>query len=142
MGQQHLLLLVLGTVIVGLAVVVGIQSFSENQLKANAGAMINDAIRIASDAQAWKLKPQAFGGGADVSNWTSLTFGQIGYQTNSDGEYENTNGSCVLQDQTSTTLQIVCSNFENGNEVTVEVSGTQPDDITTKVAIGTSGGSS
>lgn len=59
MGQQQLLLLVLGIVIVGLAVVVGIQAFSENQKQANADQMVNDAIRIASDAQAWKLKPGA-----------------------------------------------------------------------------------
>ena len=64
MGQQQLLLLVLGIVIVGLAVVVGIQAFSENQKQSNADMMVNDAIRIASDAQAWKLKPSAFGGGA------------------------------------------------------------------------------
>ena len=50
MGQQQLLLLVLGIVIVGLAVVVGIQAFSENQKKSNADALVNDAIRIASDA--------------------------------------------------------------------------------------------
>ena len=62
MGQQQLLLLVLGIVIVGLAVVVGIQAFGENQTKANADAMVNDGVRIASDAQAWALKPQAFGG--------------------------------------------------------------------------------
>ena len=37
MGQQQLLLLVLGIVIVGLAVVVGIQAFGENQKKANSG---------------------------------------------------------------------------------------------------------
>ena len=53
MGQQQLLLLVLGIVIVGLAVVVGIQAFGENQRKANNDALINDGIRIASDAQAW-----------------------------------------------------------------------------------------
>ena len=57
MGQQQLLLLVLGIVIVGLAVVVGIQAFGENQKKANTDAVVNDAIRIASDAQAWALKP-------------------------------------------------------------------------------------
>ena len=51
MGQQQLLLLVLGIVIVGLAVVVGIQAFSENQKKSNADALVNDAIRIASYAQ-------------------------------------------------------------------------------------------
>ena len=64
MGQQQLLLLVLGIVIVGLAVVVGIQAFGENQKKANSDALVNDGVRIASDAQAWILKPAAFGGGA------------------------------------------------------------------------------
>ena len=101
MGQQQLLLLVLGIVIVGLAVVVGIQAFSENQKKANADALVNDAIRIASDAQAWKLKPAAFGGGASASNWTGLTFAQLGYETGDnsstsataeDDQYENLNG--------------------------------------------------
>ncbi|MDA0875367.1 MAG: GspE/PulE family protein [Bacteroidetes bacterium] len=85
MGQQQLLLLVLGIVIVGLAVVVGIQAFSENQKQANADQMVNDAIRIASDAQAWKLKPGAFGGGASATNWTGLDFGQIGYAEGDQG---------------------------------------------------------
>ena len=101
MGQQQLLLLVLGIVIVGLSVVVGIQAFSENQKKSNADALVNDAIRIASDAQAWKLKPSAFGGGASASNWTSLDFGQIGYKVGDNSlttataeadQYENLNG--------------------------------------------------
>ena len=62
MGQQQLLLLVLGIVIVGLAVVVGIQAFSENQKKANADALLLTAMRIATDAQAWLQKPEALGG--------------------------------------------------------------------------------
>src|SRR5690606_2317238 len=96
MGQQQLLLLVLGIVIVGLAVVVGIQAFSENQKKANADALVNDAIRIASDAQAWMLKPTAFGGGnnscATTCAWGGVAFAQLGYPTNEDGDYENING--------------------------------------------------
>ena len=67
MGQQQLLLLVLGIVIVGLAVVVGIQAFGENQKKANADALVNDGVRIAADTQVWALKPTAFGGGCQTS---------------------------------------------------------------------------
>ncbi|QXD15231.1 hypothetical protein GQ464_017810 [Rhodocaloribacter litoris] len=135
MGQQQLLLLVLGIVIVGLAVVVGIQAFSENQKKANADALVNDAIRIASDAQAWKLKPAAFGGGADATNWTGLTFQQLGYETTDDvNTYENLNGKFVMSDQTETTLTITATNTETGNQVVVEVSGTKPSDITTTVS--------
>jgi hypothetical protein len=66
MGQQQLLLLVLGIVIVGIAVVAGIQAFSEGKDKADRDAMVTDAMRVISDIQAWKLKPAAFGGGAEV----------------------------------------------------------------------------
>ena len=72
MGQQQLLLLVLGIVIVGLAVVVGIQAFGENQKKSNQDALVNDGVRFASDAQAWALKPAAFGGGSGA--FTGLTW--------------------------------------------------------------------
>lgn len=63
MGQQQLLLLVLGIVIVGLAVVAGINAFSENQEKSQKDAIVNEGMRIATDIQAWRLKPDAFGGG-------------------------------------------------------------------------------
>src|SRR5690554_5459445 len=51
MGQQQLLLLVLGIVIVGLAVVVGIQAFGENQKKANSDAPANAGVRSAPTPQ-------------------------------------------------------------------------------------------
>ena len=41
MGQQQLLLLVLTIVIVGMAVLIGIQAFSQNQKKANIDALTN-----------------------------------------------------------------------------------------------------
>ena len=145
MGQQQLLLLVLGIVIVGLAVVVGIQAFSENQKKANADALVNDAIRIASDAQAWKLKPAAFGGGASASNWTGLTFAQIGYEVGDQTGggtacatcYENLNGIFELT-LSGATLTIEATSYESDgttvlNTVEVDVTGTLPSDITTQV---------
>ena len=146
MGQQQLLLLVLGIVIVGLAVVVGIQAFSENQKKANADAMVNDAIRIASDAQAWKLKPAAFGGGAAATEWTGLTFDQMGYETGvsyggytvGGTEYGNLNGKYAMTNQTSGPLTITGTSYESDgttvlNTVVVTVNGTSPNDITTTV---------
>ncbi|NQV73619.1 hypothetical protein HQ496_10880 [bacterium] len=146
MGQQQLLLLVLGIVIVGLAVVVGIQAFSENQKKANADALVNDAIRVASDAQAWKLKPGAFGGGASAADWTGLNFGQIGYTvgdtaltaaTAGDDDYENLNGVFVL-DASGTDLEITATSYGTDgttvmNTVVLTVAGTTPGDITTEI---------
>ena len=63
MGQQQLLLLVLGIVIVGLAVAAGLSAFGENQEKSNRQALVNEAIRVASDLQSWRLKAEEFGGG-------------------------------------------------------------------------------
>ena len=141
MGQQQLLLLVLGIVIVGLAVVVGIQAFSENQKKANADALVNDAIRLASDAQAWMLKPAAFGGGnnncAATCDWTGLTYSQLGYAT-AGGVYTNLNGVFSMTAGTPD-LVITGSNSATDNQVTVTVIGTGPEDISTVVDTAYSG---
>ena len=143
MGQQQLLLLVLGIVIVGLAVVVGIQAFSENQKKANADAMVNDAIRIASDAQAWKLKPAAFGGGASEAGFTNLTYAQMGYETGATyglnvalaGEYANLNAVYAIAATAASVVITGTSTDTSGtlNVVVVTVVGTTPADITTNV---------
>lgn len=146
MGQQQLLLLVLGIVIVGLAVVVGIQAFSENQKKSNADSLVNDAIRIVSDAQAWKLKPSAFGGGASATSWTGLSFGQIGYAVGDQGlhpgtdaeadQYENLNGVYDMG-LSGANLTITATSFDGGgtalNTVVVVADGTTPGDITTTI---------
>ena len=146
MGQQQLLLLVLGIVIVGLAVVVGIQAFSENQKQANADQMVNDCIRIASDSQAWKLKPSAFGGGASASNWTGLNFGQMGYTVGDQGlhpgtaaesdQYENLNGVYDLA-SSGATLTITANSYDPAgagmNTVVVLVTGTTPGSIATTI---------
>jgi hypothetical protein len=132
MGQQQLLLLVLGIVIVGLAVVVGIQAFGENQKKANADALVNDGVRIASDAQAWKLKPAAFGGGSDAAGFTGLSFTQLGYD-NDAGVYSNLNGDFELTAAEANVIIVGC-NDQTKNRVQVTVAGTSPSDITTAIS--------
>ena len=138
MGQQQLLLLVLGIVIVGLAVVVGIQAFGENQKKANSDALVNDAVRIASDGQAWKLKPAAFGGGADSADpdnedFTGITLAQLGYELNSSNRYDNLNGEFNIVGADGSLTITGCS-AANGNQVVVTVGGTEPEDIGTVVS--------
>jgi hypothetical protein len=133
MGQQQLLLLVLGIVIVGLAVVVGIQAFGENQKKSNADALVNDVVRIASDAQAWNLKPAAFGGGAGA--FSGLSFEQLGY-VSALGVYTNLNGKFQLSGIAAGTVTITACdeqvNFDN--LIVADVSGTAPTDIRTAVS--------
>ena len=84
MGQQQLLLLVLGIVIVGLAVVAGINAFDENQQKSSEDALTNEAFRIASDAKAWYNKPEQYdGGGNNSSSLDNIAWEDIGVQDGS-----------------------------------------------------------
>ncbi len=63
MGQQQLLLIVLGVIIVGIAVVVGINVFTASASQSNRDAVIADLTNIASMAQQHFRKPAALGGG-------------------------------------------------------------------------------
>ena len=63
MGQQQLLLIVLGVILVGVAVVLGIQYFG---VGAEAGAkdeLVAHVMTIGANAQEWYKKPAAMGGG-------------------------------------------------------------------------------
>ena len=136
MGQQQLLLLVLGIVIVGLAVVVGIQAFGENQKKANADAMVNDGVRIASDIQAWALKPAAFGGGGNndaATKFAGVDFDAIGYDHDTE-TYSNLNADYTLTEEASGASVLISGTSDSpANTVEVRVCGTSPDDIRTAV---------
>jgi hypothetical protein len=137
MGQQQLILLVLATVIVGLAIVVGINAFSENSVKANYDAMMHDAMRIANDGQAWIQKPAQFGGPAtspasseDFSGLTSVS--QLGYsESKTAKDYETLNG-CYTIAATNAGLTITANNVVNQNRVVVEVKGLLDGDVTLK----------
>ncbi|MDT0633165.1 hypothetical protein RQM47_14065 [Rubrivirga sp. S365] len=126
MGQQQLLLLVLGIVIVGLAVVVGVEAFSENQKKANLDALVNGGVRIASDVQIWSLKPSVFGGPGEGEDWTDATFTRIGYTVQDDGTYATSSGTFTLAGGVLT-----AEGTYPGNAVTVEITGTEPGHVAT-----------
>ena len=66
MGQQQLLLIVLGVIIVGIAVVVGINVFTASSLTANNDAVIADLQTIGAMAQQHYRKPTAMGGGGNT----------------------------------------------------------------------------
>ena len=90
MGQQQLLLLVLSTVIVGLATVAGIQAFSENQAQASQDALVQRGTSIASDIQGLQGKPTQMGGidltGEDSDMASSDLLDQLGYERTASGE--------------------------------------------------------
>lgn len=63
MGQQQILLIVLAIIIVGIAVVVGLNYFDKKAVLANRDAVILDLNNLASDAQSYYKKTSTFGGG-------------------------------------------------------------------------------
>ena len=65
MGQQQLLLIVLGVIIVGIAVVVGINVFSASSVQANRDAVVADMMTIGNMAFQHYKKPQMLGGGGN-----------------------------------------------------------------------------
>lgn len=145
MGQQQLLLLVLAIVIVGLAVVAGIQAFAENQRKANVDGLTMTSTRLAVEAQTWLRTPIMRGGGMPdrgdrPSNFQDidLDFGIMGYPINGNKEYRDIHGFYkgeVVDSEfiiTATSANTSGENADN-NLVCVTITGTSLGDITTEI---------
>ena len=154
MGQQQLLLLVLATVIVGLATVAGIQAFEQGSVRANQDALTQTAVKIASDIQSQVQEPSQFGGydgNLTSSDGTpnavgSITLGELGYET-SGNVYETTDGECAITNGGSnsaspsngsqvsapsgTTGDIVVTCASPDNDVSVHITGLNSDGLET-----------
>jgi hypothetical protein len=63
MGQTQLLLIALGVIIVGAAVIIGMNLFHVNAVEANRNGITNDLLTIANLSQAYYKKPSKLGGG-------------------------------------------------------------------------------
>ena len=134
MGQQQLLLLVLATVIVGLATVAGIQAFEQGSKRANQDALTQTAVKIASDMQANAKKPTQFGGqGVDElasgNGGGTISLGDMGYDSTGTGSnyeggssdlYETTDGACGIEDgDTTSSMEVRCESADANVIVTV-----------------------
>ena len=87
MGQQQLLLIVLGVIIVGIAVVVGINVFTVSSANSNRDAVISDLTTLAAMSQQYYRKPTAMGGGGnEFTGWTIPTT----LQSTANGSYSAT----------------------------------------------------
>jgi Tfp pilus assembly protein PilE len=91
MGQQQLLLIILGVIVVGIAVAVGITMFADSATNANRDALTNDLVNLASRAQQFYRRPTSLGGGGNA--FTGLTADAAGLAkltnkgTNGNGTY-------------------------------------------------------
>src|ERR1035437_3712078 len=74
MGQQQLLLIVLGVIVVGIAVVVGINLFTANAVSANRDGVVADLNNLGAMAQQFYRKPTSMGGGGNTfTGWVIPT---------------------------------------------------------------------
>ena len=93
MGQQQLLLIILGVIVVGIAVAVGITMFSDSATNANRDAMTNDLVNLASRAQQYYRRPTSLGGGGNTFGGLTATTAGIARLTN---QPKNGNGSYYI----------------------------------------------
>ena len=145
MGQQQLLLLVLATVIVGLATVAGIQAFDQNQTQANGDALSTTALEIASEVQAWSQKPSQLGGGGTDWSGSDLTAPTLSELVYGSDPYETSNGNkfTITSDCSGSSATVGNSpkmavhgvNAEYGNDVCVVIEGPGSEDIETGLSL-------
>ncbi len=135
MGQQQLLLILLGVIAVMIATAVGITMFADNAENANRGAVTNDLVNLAARAQQYYRRPTAIDGGG--SSFVGLTADAAGMRkltkeaTNANGvftiESAGTDNGVVIKgvgtelaDQTNyVTLEIHVFNDKTDSIVTV-----------------------
>lgn len=117
MGQQQLLLIVLGVIVVGIAVVVGINLFNANATSANRDGVISDLNNLGAMAQQFYKKPTSMGGGGNsftpaAGSWSIPT----GLDSTANGTY--------LETPADQTVTIVGTGTEPGDDGTNPVQAT------------------
>jgi len=86
MGQQQLILIMLGVIIVGIAIAVGIGLFQGTSVNANKNAIINDLMNIGQYANRYRLRPEPLGGGGRTYNGFNLP---QNLRSNENADYTN-----------------------------------------------------
>jgi Tfp pilus assembly protein PilE len=106
MGQQQLLLIILGVIVVGIAVAVGITMFTDNAQSANRDAVTNDLVNLASRAQQYYRRPKALGGGE--GSFVGLALTQL------TSKAVNSNGTYAMGTPTATNVVLTGTGTETG----------------------------
>lgn len=128
MGQQQLLLIILGVIIVGIAIAVGITMFADNAVSSNRDAITTDLMHLAAKAKHYYKRPSSMGGGGH--NFTGLTADAAGMAklvTTSFSDNSNATYSIVTAgDGTTVVFRGVGKvQLENGSFPTLECIVTQ-----------------
>lgn len=142
MGTQQILLIVLSVIIVGIAVAVGITMFNTQAQNANRQALVDanrqalvaDANNFASQMIEYYKTPTSHGGGGRTFEASMDTL-EVWIGFGSDGTYTNDNGTYALTRTNASTITIVGTGTEVGNDgtnntkITATVTATATDPI-------------
>lgn len=128
MGQQQLLLIVLGIIIVGIAIAVGVTTFRSSAVDANRAQVISDLNNLAAKAQRYYRTPGSMGGGGQ--DFQSFALSALD-TSNANGVYSTTTttptgasyvaGSVTAIASSAQTIYIVGCGTETGDDGTNEV---------------------
>ena len=139
MGQQQLLLVILVTIIVGIATVVAINIFGTAAEQANVDAVRQDLLGAAAQAQAIWARPAMMGGaGQNFGTMDQAALlrqlripGSLGTEVETAGEVSNENGTYTIEasDTRSITIQGVPSQADVTLNVVVSIDANNNWDI-------------
>jgi Tfp pilus assembly protein PilE len=147
MGQQQLLLIVLGIIIVGIAIAVGVNMFQQSAVDTNRQAVISDLSNLAAKAQRYYRTPHELGGGAQ--NFDGFALGRLDTanangsfrvfttaQLSADARPSNTTGITVTGTASNVSIYIVGWGQEMGDDANYPVkacTGVAPTGIQTVI---------
>ena len=98
MGQQQLLLLVMGIVIVGVAVMAGLFAVQDQLKKNQADNLVSRNLEIASSAVMWKVKRDPYSGGqGSYSGLSTNGFSELFMEAETDDAYYELNSPAPLE---------------------------------------------
>lgn len=108
MGQQQLLLILLGVIIIAIALSVGLSLFTDNAVSTNRDALSNDLVALAARAQMYYRKPKMYGGGGN--SFLDLTIERLTTQAS------NANGTYALGTISTGQVEILATGMEKGDD--------------------------
>jgi hypothetical protein len=117
MGQQQLLLIILGVIIVGVAIAVGIAMFSGQSISSNRDAITTDLNTLGADCYQFKIRPSSMGGGGGT---------YAGYAIVATGAWgsNNPNATYTVTTQTASSLVLTATSKQvSGGTVTITYDG-------------------
>jgi hypothetical protein len=114
MGQQQLLLIILGIIIVATAIAVGLQQFMIGSETANREAIVNDIANIVGNAQSYYSRPNQMGGGSGSFSGYSLPIrlnktGNASYDAEGNGSQLIVEGTSMIHNRVIVMLTLTRS---------------------------------